>query len=57
MSVLRKYPPKVVWLKIGNCTTAQLEQLIRVNAVLIHDFLADDTASLLLINPPSLQQQ
>lgn len=40
-SVLHKHPPKVLWLKVGNCTTPQLETLIRANAVLIHEFLLD----------------
>ncbi len=28
-SVLRGYPPKVVWLRAANCTTAQIESLLR----------------------------
>ena len=55
MSVLRRHPPKVLWLKIGNCTTAQLEQLIRANSVLIRDFFTDDSVSLLLVRPLSSQ--
>ena len=26
-------PPKVVWLKLGNCTTAEVEALLRIRAI------------------------
>jgi predicted nuclease of predicted toxin-antitoxin system len=29
MSVVRGHPPKVLWLQLGNCTTAEIEALIR----------------------------
>ena len=31
MSFLRGAPPKVVWLNIGNCSTAQAETLLRTH--------------------------
>ncbi len=29
LSVLRGQPPKVLWLQLGNCTTAQVEAVFR----------------------------
>ncbi len=29
MSLLRGFPPKIVWIRIGNCTTQQIEDLLR----------------------------
>lgn len=29
LSLLRGFPPKVIWLHIGNCTTAQIESALR----------------------------
>ena len=29
LSLLRGFPPKVVWLRIGNCTTTAIEVLLR----------------------------
>lgn len=49
LSVLRGFPPKVIWLQIGNCTTAELETLLRRHAVAIHDFLADTTVGTLVL--------
>ena len=30
LSVVRGSPPKILWLQLGNCTTAQVEALFRV---------------------------
>jgi predicted nuclease of predicted toxin-antitoxin system len=32
LAILRGPPPKVVWLRMGNCSTAAVEHLLRVNA-------------------------
>jgi predicted nuclease of predicted toxin-antitoxin system len=29
LSVLRGSPPKVIWLQLGNCTTSQVEAVLR----------------------------
>lgn len=31
ISTLRGFPPQVVWLRIGNCTTNRIEELLRSN--------------------------
>src|SRR5579872_1549119 len=31
MITLRGFPPRVVWLRVGNCTTDKIEELLRVN--------------------------
>lgn len=41
LAVLRGAPPKVVWLRLGNCSSAAVEQLLRRNAALIAEFAAD----------------
>ena len=42
-------PPKVVLLQTGNCSTAQIERMIRANAVRFSEFEADIRRSLLMI--------
>jgi predicted nuclease of predicted toxin-antitoxin system len=42
-------PPKVVLLQTGNCSTAQIERLIRFNAVRFSEFDSDHKRSLLLL--------
>jgi predicted nuclease of predicted toxin-antitoxin system len=29
LSVLRGFPPKVIWIRRGNCTTVAIEQILR----------------------------
>jgi predicted nuclease of predicted toxin-antitoxin system len=47
--VLRGFPPKVVWLRIGNCTTSQAEAAIRKHQQDIDAFLADSTVGILTV--------
>lgn len=47
-SSLYGYPPKIIWLRIGNCSTAMVEKLLRDNSILIHDFETDGNAVIVL---------
>jgi predicted nuclease of predicted toxin-antitoxin system len=40
-AVLRGVPPKVVWLRLGNCTTADVEQALRHAQRVLEDLQAD----------------
>lgn len=42
-------PPKVIWLRTGNCSTAYLAQIILKNAALIQSFSDDLTLDCLEI--------
>ena len=42
-------PPKVIWLKVGNCRTAEIEAIIRHNLSVIRRFLRDKERSILEI--------
>jgi len=41
LGVMRGFPPKVVWLQLGNCTTAQVEAALRARHAEIEAFNAD----------------
>jgi predicted nuclease of predicted toxin-antitoxin system len=47
MSVLRGFPPKVIWIRLGNCTTQQIEDLLRTNHEAVVAFESDPTVGLL----------
>jgi predicted nuclease of predicted toxin-antitoxin system len=49
MSLLRGFPPKVVFLKIGNCSTGDIVSVLVENWAEISAFLTDDAASLLIL--------
>jgi predicted nuclease of predicted toxin-antitoxin system len=44
------YPPKVIWLKLGNCSTKMVENILRKHVDSIRKFDSDDTASFLILS-------
>ena len=48
-SMLYGQPPKVIWVSLGNCTTAQLERLIRERSDEIATFDQDKEAAFLIL--------
>ncbi|MCB9333892.1 MAG: DUF5615 family PIN-like protein [Lewinellaceae bacterium] len=36
-------PPKIIWLRTGNCSTTVLAQILLENTNVIQEFLADNT--------------
>jgi len=51
LSVLYASPPKVVWLRIGNCTTARAAAVLRDAVPRIQAFLAARAESCLVLTP------
>lgn len=49
LSLLYGDPPKVIWLRVGNCSTAQVEKFLRREFVTIQNFEQDTTVSLLAL--------
>ena len=47
LSALFGHPPKIILVCIGNCSTGQIESLVRWRAAAIRTFLEDETASCL----------
>jgi predicted nuclease of predicted toxin-antitoxin system len=45
--MLHGFPPKVLWLRIGNCTTDQVEALLRLHHDTIEEFGVDPSAGIL----------
>ncbi|MBA2493601.1 MAG: DUF5615 family PIN-like protein [Acidobacteria bacterium] len=49
LSVLRGFPPKVVWICRGNCSTTDIEDILRDHNVEIEDLVADSTSGILTL--------
>jgi predicted nuclease of predicted toxin-antitoxin system len=49
-SLLQGFPPKVIWIRLGNCSTAAVEHLVRREIQKINNFLVDDYASFLALS-------
>ena len=50
LSVLRGCPPKVIWLQLGNCTTAQVEAVFRARYADIEAFDRDPSLGALVLS-------
>jgi predicted nuclease of predicted toxin-antitoxin system len=49
-AVIKGHPPKIIWIKAGNCSTDKIELLLRKNKKLVQDFIADKDNSVLTIS-------
>ena len=50
LSLVFGNPPKVIWLRLGNCSTRQVEQLLRQQFDVIKLFYEDENSSLLALS-------
>lgn len=48
-AILFGHPPKVIWLRVGNCPTAAVAALLRVRLADLQAFEADPAASILAV--------
>jgi predicted nuclease of predicted toxin-antitoxin system len=49
-AVIRKHPPKIIWIRAGNCSTNKIESLLRENLNSINYFFEDKENSILTIS-------
>lgn len=49
LSVLRGFPPKVVWIRLGNCSTSDIEQLLRKRFEQVVAFAAHEEAAFIAL--------
>ena len=50
LSLVFGNPPKVIWLRLGNCSTRQVEKLLRQQLDVIKLFYEDENSSLLALS-------
>jgi predicted nuclease of predicted toxin-antitoxin system len=41
------FPPKIIWIRLGNCTTVQIAALLERHHETIAEFIQDDSVGLL----------
>jgi predicted nuclease of predicted toxin-antitoxin system len=49
-SLLYGAPPKFIWLRVGNCSTSDIESLLRRSSPIVHTFLIDSQESHLILH-------
>jgi predicted nuclease of predicted toxin-antitoxin system len=50
LALVRGPPPKVIWLQVGNASTAALANLLHANALLLKTFSLDPVEALLSLH-------
>ena len=49
MSVVRGFPPKVIWIRRGNCSTREIEAILRENQQAIEELAQSARYGILLV--------
>ena len=49
-SLVFGHPPKLIYLRVGNCPTSHITQLLRSNFVLLSAFESDANSSILVLS-------
>ena len=49
LSVLRGFPPKVVWIRKGNCSTTVIEKILREHNLEIENLATDSSSGILTL--------
>lgn len=50
-SILLGSPPKVIWLRVGNCSTSGVEKVLRARYESIRRFCEEDLGNCLVLGP------
>lgn len=48
-SIVRGFPPKIIWINKGNCSSKVIENILRDNFLLIKNFSEEQNTSLLIL--------
>ncbi|KAA6464683.1 hypothetical protein DYQ86_01595 [Acidobacteria bacterium AB60] len=54
-SVLEGWPPKVIWLRIGNCTTSRVQATLRDHVDQVRAFIASEKDCCLIVSFPPVK--
>jgi predicted nuclease of predicted toxin-antitoxin system len=50
LSLIRGFPPKVIWIRRGNCSTKEIETILRSSTQDIHEFFQNPSLGILSLN-------
>jgi predicted nuclease of predicted toxin-antitoxin system len=49
LNVMLGYPPKVIWIRRGNCTTGEIEGILRSNYLAVESLAGDEGVGILTL--------
>ena len=50
LTLLRGSPPKVIWIRRGNCSTKEIESIFRLNVIEIQEFFQKPLLGILILS-------
>jgi predicted nuclease of predicted toxin-antitoxin system len=50
LSLVRGFPPKVIWIRRGNCSTKEIEVILRSSTQDIHEFFQNPSLGILTLS-------
>jgi predicted nuclease of predicted toxin-antitoxin system len=50
LSLVRGFPPKVIWIRRGNCSTKEIETILRASTQDIHEFFQNPSLGILTLS-------
>jgi predicted nuclease of predicted toxin-antitoxin system len=50
LSLVRGFPPKVIWIRRGNCSTKEIEAILRSSTHDIHEFFQNPSLGILTLS-------
>jgi predicted nuclease of predicted toxin-antitoxin system len=50
LSLVRGFPPKVIWIRRGNCSTKEIETILRLSVQDIHEFFQNPSLGILTLS-------
>jgi predicted nuclease of predicted toxin-antitoxin system len=50
LSLVRGFPPKVIWIRRGNCSTKEIETILRSSAQDIYEFFQNPSLGILTLS-------
>jgi predicted nuclease of predicted toxin-antitoxin system len=50
LSLVRGFPPEIVWIRRGNCTTREIELLLRLHAAAVLELCRDPAVGILMLS-------
>ena len=50
INLIEGFPPKIIWLRVGNCKILAIEKIIRSNYVVVNDFYNNQISGIIEID-------
>ena len=50
INLIRGFPPKIIWIRVGNCRVVDVERIIRNSNIILNDFYRNQSSGIIEID-------